>query len=263
MYSMAKLNVRTVQISCIENVHSCHYIHDNVKPTNFLMGLGIHENKVYIIDFGPMKMYRDWKTHLHIPYKENCHPIGTPPFASINNHLGVEQSRHDNMEPLTYILIYFLCGSLPWSGIKLAMDMKWHKETLQWKMGSPLDLLGSAYPNKFSVFLSYTRALCFDEKPDYTYICKIFCELLLHTEYQHLLTCDSPDACIAGARAKNNKWKVQWWRIWDASMTGWLSLTPITCRLCPCTHSCIPSAGTSDTAYLPSDTFILLCVLAM
>jgi serine/threonine protein kinase len=185
---MAKLNVRTIQISCIENVHSHHYIHGDVKPANFLMGLGAHDNKVYIIDFGFMRMYRDRKTHLHIPYKENCHPIGTTPFASINNHLGVEQSHCDNMESLAYILIYFLCGSLPWSSIKLAMDMEWHKATLQQNMGSPLDLLGSAYTNEFSVFLHYTHALHFDEKPDYAYIHKIFHELLLHTEYWHSLT---------------------------------------------------------------------------
>jgi casein kinase I homolog HRR25 len=109
------------------------------------------------------------------------------------------------MESLTYILIYFLLGSLPWSGIKHAMDMEWHEATLQQKVGSPLNLLGSAYPNKFSVSLSYTCTLHFNEKPDYTYIRKIFCELLLHTEYQHSLTHDSPDACIAGAKAKNNK----------------------------------------------------------
>jgi casein kinase I homolog HRR25 len=191
---MAKLNVRTMQISCIESVHSRHYIHGDVKPANFLMGLGAHDNEVYIIDFGLARMYRDRKTHLHIPYKENCYPIGTAPFASINNHLGVERSRRDDMESLAYILIYFLRGSLPWSGIKLAMDMQQHEATLQQKMGSPVDLLGSAYPNEFSVFLSYTRTLHFDEKPDYAYMRKIFRELLLRTEYQHPSTRDSPDA---------------------------------------------------------------------
>jgi hypothetical protein len=113
------------------------------------------------------------------------------------------------MESLAYILIYFLHGSLPWSGIKLAMDMELHEATLQRKISSPLDLLGSAYPNEFRVFLSYTRALRFDEKPDYAYIRKIFHELLLRTEYQHSSTCDSPDARIAGARANDNKRKVQ------------------------------------------------------
>lgn len=98
------------------------------------------------------------------------------------------------MESLAYILIYFLHGSLPWSGIKLAMDMQWHKATLQRKMGSPVDLLGSAYPNKFSVFLNYTCTLRFNEKPDYAYMRKIFRELLLRTEYQHPLTRNSPDA---------------------------------------------------------------------
>jgi hypothetical protein len=113
------------------------------------------------------------------------------------------------MESFAYILIYFFCGSLPWSGIKLAMDMEWHEATLQRKISSPLDLLGSAYPNKFRVFLSYTHTLRFDEKPDYASTRKIFHELLLHTEYQHSLTCNSPDACIAGAGANDDKRKVQ------------------------------------------------------
>jgi serine/threonine protein kinase len=64
MYCMTQLNVRTIQISCIENVYSRHYIHGDVKPANFLMGLGAHENEVYIIDFSLARMYKDQKTHL-------------------------------------------------------------------------------------------------------------------------------------------------------------------------------------------------------
>jgi serine/threonine protein kinase len=60
---MTQLNVRTVQISRIENIHSRHYIHGDIKPANFLMGLGAHENEVYIIDFGLARMYRDRNTH--------------------------------------------------------------------------------------------------------------------------------------------------------------------------------------------------------
>ena len=52
-------------------------------------------------------------------------------------------------------------------------------------------------------------------------------------------------------------------RVWDAPLTGWLSLPPIACRLCPRTRSCIPCTGTSDTSYLQGDTFILLCALGI
>lgn len=40
------------------------------------MGLGKKGNLVYIIDFGLAKKYRDGRTHLHIPYKENKNLTG-------------------------------------------------------------------------------------------------------------------------------------------------------------------------------------------
>lgn len=53
------------------------------------MGLGKRGNQVNVIDFGLAKKYRDPKTHLHIPYKENKNLTGTARYASINTHLGV------------------------------------------------------------------------------------------------------------------------------------------------------------------------------
>ena len=77
------------QINRIEYIHSKNFIHRDVKPDNFLMGLGKKGNLVYIIDFGLAKKYRDARTHQHIPYRENKNLTGTARYASINTHLGI------------------------------------------------------------------------------------------------------------------------------------------------------------------------------
>ena len=51
------------QISRIEFIHGKNFIHRDVKPDNFLMGLGKKGNLVYAIDFGLAKKFRDPRTH--------------------------------------------------------------------------------------------------------------------------------------------------------------------------------------------------------
>ncbi|CAA6666131.1 unnamed protein product [Spirodela intermedia] len=185
-----KLTLKTVlmladqMINRIEYVHSKSFLHRDIKPDNFLMGLGRRANQVYIIDFGLAKKYRETSTHQHIPYKENKSLTGTARYASVNTHLGIEQSRRDDLESLGYVLMYFLRGSLPWQGLKAGNKKQKYEKISERKVSTPFDVLCRGYPAEFASYFHYCRSLRFDDKPDYAYLKRIFRDLFIREGFQ-------------------------------------------------------------------------------
>eukprot|EP00245_Coleochaete_scutata_P009280 TRINITY_DN300_c0_g1_i1.p1 TRINITY_DN300_c0_g1~~TRINITY_DN300_c0_g1_i1.p1 ORF type:complete len:474 (+),score=85.48 TRINITY_DN300_c0_g1_i1:237-1658(+) len=171
-------------INRVEYVHSKSFLHRDIKPDNFLMGLGRRANQVYIIDFGLAKKYRDPTTHQHIAYRENKNLTGTARYASINTHLGIEQSRRDDLESLGYVLMYFLRGSLPWQGLKAGTKKQKYEKISEKKMSTPIEVLCKNYPSEFATYFHYCRSLRFDDKPDYAYLKRLFRDLFIREGFQ-------------------------------------------------------------------------------
>ncbi|GAB2269220.1 Casein kinase 1-like protein 1 [Dionaea muscipula] len=185
-----KLSLKTVlmladqMINRVEFVHSKSFLHRDIKPDNFLMGLGRRANQVYMIDFGLAKKYRDSSTHQHIPYRENKNLTGTARYASMNTHLGIEQSRRDDLESLGYVLMYFLRGSLPWQGLKAGTKKQKYEKISEKKVSTSIEALCRCYPTEFASYFHYCRSLRFDDKPDYAYLKSLFRDLFIREGFQ-------------------------------------------------------------------------------
>ncbi|THU57530.1 hypothetical protein C4D60_Mb03t04490 [Musa balbisiana] len=189
-YCTRRFSLKTVlmladqMINRVEYMHSRGFLHRDIKPDNFLMGLGRKANQVYIIDYGLAKKYRDFQTHTHIPYRENKNLTGTARYASVNTHLGVEQSRRDDLESLGYVLMYFLRGSLPWQGLKAGNKKQKYDKISEKKMLTPVEALCRSYPSEFISYFHYCRSLRFEDKPDYSYLKRLFRDLFIREGYQ-------------------------------------------------------------------------------
>ncbi|XP_057442898.1 casein kinase 1-like protein 3 isoform X2 [Lotus japonicus] len=189
-YCGGKFSLKTVlmladqMLTRTEYLHSKGFLHRDMKPDNFLMGLGRKANQVNMIDFGLAKGYRDPNTNKHIPYRENKNLTGTARYASCNTHRGIEQSRRDDLESLGYVLMYFIRGSLPWQGLQAATKMQKFEKLCQTKLSTSIEVLCKSYPMEFSSYFHYCRCLKFDQRPDYGFLKGLFRDLFTRKGYK-------------------------------------------------------------------------------
>ena len=52
-------------------------------------------------------------------------------------------------------------------------------------MTTPTEALVRAFPNEFAIYLNYCRSLRFDDKPDYSYLRKLFRDLFVREGFQY------------------------------------------------------------------------------
>lgn len=168
------------------------------------MGLGKRQHYVYTVDFGLTKRYRDQKTGHHIQYKDGKSLTGTARYASLNTHIGIEQSRRDDLECLGFVLIYFIKGGLPWQGVKAKTRTEKYEIIKEMKLKTPIEELvkmniestnsqsglgapkhsSEVVPVEFVDFMKYCRDLKFDEKPDYSILRRRFKDLFNRMGYE-------------------------------------------------------------------------------
>lgn len=182
-YCRRNFTLQTVCLFAIQAIellrvfHSKGYIHRDIKPENFTIGIEEKSNIIFLIDYGLSKKYVTEKEQ-HCEYNENRTLIGTARFSSINTHLGIEQSRRDDLESLGYMLIYFLFGQLPWAGLQASTKDSKYMKIMKRKMNMNIEQLTKDQPEEFSFYFHYVKSMKYSQEPDYEFLKDLFYTIL-------------------------------------------------------------------------------------
>ena len=187
----------------IEYIHNRNFIHRDINPENFLIGINKGSHKIYIIDFALAKRFIRKEVHIGCG---RANLIGTARYASINNHLGITQGRRDDLEGLGYVLLYFLRGSLPWQNLNANSKRDKYEKIMEKKLATSIETLCKGFPIEFVTYLTYCRNLRFDERPDYVYLKGLFKGLFQKSGFE----CDYMyDWVLLSQHIKKDKEKLQ------------------------------------------------------
>ena len=169
-------------ISRLESVHNKGIIHCDIKPENFCVGLR-DKRIIYLIDFGISKKYRSDRTKKHIQFNITKTMCGTARYASMNALSGLQLSRRDDLESLSYMILYFLTMKLPWQGITAKSLATRYKKIYEKKLELEKWDKFLSLPIQIQNFIKYCRNLGFSEDPNYKLMKNFFYDLMKQNEF--------------------------------------------------------------------------------
>ena len=153
-------------LDVIEILHNNNIIHRDINPSVLCLD---SKGKIKFLHLGFWKFYKSKKGH--IEFKIYKKMIGKNIiYGSINNLIGFELSRRDDLQSLAYMLIYLVKGYLPWDNLNVKKSEEKIKLILDTKKNINDDSLTEGLPNEIKLFISYTKKLKFDEQPNYNYL---------------------------------------------------------------------------------------------
>jgi len=172
-FSIKDITMIAIQIlERIKFIHSKNVIHSNINLDNLFIDFSLFNNVVYLTGFDHAIKCDNVNNNKHL--MNNKHNLI---FSSINSMKGNKINKKDDLESLSYILLYLLKGELPWEFI--AHDLKLNEKNKKWKIYQLkkyfcLDLFCEEIPEEFKLFFNYVKELKIKEEIDYNYCFNLF-----------------------------------------------------------------------------------------
>ncbi|KAJ3371683.1 Tau-tubulin kinase 2 [Allomyces arbusculus] len=167
-------------IASLRELHHAGYLHRDVKPSNFVMGLdrhvpdarGFRRARCYVIDFGLARRYLTADGHVR-DARATAGFRGTARYASLAAHESRELARRDDLWSVLYLLVEALTGSLPWRREK-DRDAVYAIKKVASGPGLVADL-----PVPLRQFHAHLVQLQYADEPDYEYLMALMDQCLV------------------------------------------------------------------------------------
>ncbi|KAK0436251.1 putative casein kinase-1 hhp1 [Armillaria borealis] len=164
------------QLAGLEHIHSLGILHRDIKHESLLCGLD--DSTIKIIDFGLSKPISHGPPNKYDPLKDCKTLVGSPYWASLHSHNGVDLAPRDDLESLAYIALFLLLGHLPWKPRSRLEPRVRSQEIIRLMKSSCSGKgLSSGFPVEFGDLLDYSCSIDFDQLPDYRSFRRLFTAL--------------------------------------------------------------------------------------
>jgi serine/threonine protein kinase len=158
--SVLRIGIKLLNI--LEELHNRGFLHRDIKPENIVLGRKSTQQEIYLIDYGFCKIFRSQSCGSLNIYKEGVTFQGNYAFCSMNSLVGISYSPRDDIESLSYLLIYLYHGRLPWHDqYKVAGNL------VSARMNSKIPEIFKDTPEVLGSMLTYSKGLNFNSKPNY------------------------------------------------------------------------------------------------